>query len=81
MIAKYYENKFNSFYFFLEVRPTEEVSNRCPYSSSLENLDPSAKEFLVDAGVLLEKSSITPRPGKITDVLLTFYTFQQKKIF
>ncbi len=26
-----------------------------PYSSSLENLDPSAKEFLVDAGVLLGK--------------------------
>jgi hypothetical protein len=29
-----------------------------PYSSSLENLDPSAKEFLVDAGVTLDKSSI-----------------------
>ena len=25
-----------------------------PYSSSLENLDPSAKEFLVDAGVILD---------------------------
>jgi hypothetical protein len=29
-----------------------------PYSSSLENLDPSAKEFLVDAGVILDKSAI-----------------------
>ena len=28
-----------------------------PYSSSLENLDPSAKEFLVDAGVILDNSS------------------------
>jgi hypothetical protein len=28
-----------------------------PYSSSLENLDPSAKEFLVDAGVLLDNTS------------------------
>ena len=28
-----------------------------PYSSSLENLDPSAKEFLVDAGVILDNSN------------------------
>ena len=27
-----------------------------PYSSSLENLDPSAKEFLVDAGVILDNT-------------------------
>jgi hypothetical protein len=25
------------------------------FSSSLENLDPSAKEFLVDAGIVLDK--------------------------
>ncbi len=32
--------------------------NHHPYSVSLDNLDPSAKEFLVDAGILLDKSSI-----------------------
>ena len=32
-------------------------SPKQPYSSSLENLDPSAKEFLVDAGVILDNSN------------------------
>ena len=31
--------------------------DRQPYSSSLENLDPSAKEFLVDAGVILDNTN------------------------
>ena len=35
-----------------------------PYSSSLENLDPSAKEFMVDAGVILD--NVSPSPITIT---------------
>ena len=37
---------------------TQREFSQQPYSSSLENLDPSAKEFMVDAGVVLDKSSI-----------------------
>ena len=37
---------------------TQRDFSQQPYSSSLENLDPSAKEFMVDAGVVLDKSSI-----------------------
>ena len=33
---------------------SNELKKGQPYSSSLENLDPSAKEFLVDAGVILD---------------------------
>lgn len=35
----------------------KQLDKQQPYSSSLENLDPSAKEFLVDAGVILDNSS------------------------
>ena len=38
-----------------------------PYSSSLENLDPSAKEFLVDAGIILNKVSPSTSSGKEGD--------------
>ena len=38
-----------------------------PYSSSLENLDPSAKEFLVDAGIILNNVSPSSSSGKVED--------------
>ena len=38
-----------------------------PYSSSLENLDPSAKEFLVDAGIILNNVSPSTGNSKIED--------------
>jgi hypothetical protein len=33
------------------------VVPRCNFTTSLDNLDPLAKEFLVDAGVVLENIS------------------------
>ena len=38
-----------------------------PYSSSLENLDPSAKEFLVDAGIILNNVSPSNTIAKTDD--------------
>ena len=46
-----------------------------PYSSSLENLDPSAKEFLVDAGVVLDKSSMLSTVSSSLPNLSKFNSF------
>ncbi len=43
--------------------PPSHLPPRPPYSSSLENLDPSAKEFLVDAGVTLDATSFSSMPN------------------
>ena len=64
MITKIIQNKnFFCFLYFTDKQHYSSSNNwtpkdfsQQPYSSSLENLDPSAKEFLVDAGVILDKS-------------------------
>ena len=46
------------------------LAPQCNFSTSLENLDPSAKEFLVDAGVVLDK--ILP-PGKTLGKIFQYF--------